>query len=54
MGKVGAQRERGQTLVEFALILALVAVICVASLILFGATVTNLISTLASTVQSNV
>jgi pilus assembly protein Flp/PilA len=42
--------ERGQGLTEYALILALIAVVAVAALTLFGGGVTSLLSTVARSV----
>ena len=53
MEPVESRREAAQALVEFGLLLALVAVVSVASLLLFGTTVGNLISTLSHTVSTN-
>lgn len=44
----------GQSLVEFALLLALVAVVAIAGLLIFGETVVTMMSTLSSTVAMNV
>jgi Flp pilus assembly pilin Flp len=49
-----SRHRRAQGLVEFGLILALVAVVALASLILFGGTVSQLMSTTAHSVQLNV
>jgi Flp pilus assembly pilin Flp len=46
-------RLRAQGLVEFGLLLALVAVVAVAGLLVFGNTVSSLMSTLSHTVSSN-
>ncbi len=51
---VFSRRQRAQGLVEFGLLLALIAVVAVASLILFGGTVSQLMSTTAHSVQLNV
>jgi Flp pilus assembly pilin Flp len=48
------QRQRAQTLVEFGLLLALVAVVAVAGLIVFGSTVSSLMSDLSHTVAANI
>ena len=45
--------QSAQTLVEFGLLLALVAVVAIAGLLLFGTTVSDLISTLSHTVSLN-
>jgi Flp pilus assembly pilin Flp len=47
-------RQEAQALVEFALLLALVAVIAIAGLLLFGNTVQTMMSTVAHTVAINV
>ena len=49
-----SRRERAQGLVEFGLLLALVAVLCVAGLLVFGGTVASMMSTLSQTVATNV
>jgi Flp pilus assembly pilin Flp len=49
-----SRREVAQSLVEFGLLIALVAVVCVAGLLIFGATVSSMMSTLSSTVAFNV
>jgi Flp pilus assembly pilin Flp len=54
MQSLHSHHQRAQSLVEFGLLLALVAVVAVVGLALFGGTVNTLISTLAHTVQSNV
>ncbi|HEV7663040.1 MAG TPA: Flp family type IVb pilin [Chloroflexota bacterium] len=48
------QRERAQAMAEYGLLLALIAVVSIASLILFGAKVASLMSTLSTTVAFNV
>jgi len=49
-----SRHRRAQGLVEYGLVLALVAVVALASLILFGGTVSQLMSTTAHSVQLNV
>ena len=44
------EREEGQTLAEYALILALIAVIAVLALIFLGGTITNLFSSVGNSV----
>lgn len=44
------QRERGQGLVEYGLIIALVAVLAIAGLILFGPAIASLLSNLSTSV----
>jgi Flp pilus assembly pilin Flp len=51
---VCSRRQNAQALVEFGLIIALVAVVSIASLLLFGATVSQLLSTLSRTVTTYV
>ncbi len=51
---VHSTRERAQTLVEFGLLLALVAVVAIAGLLIFGGTVSSMMSTLSHTVAVNV
>jgi len=51
---VSFRNQRAQALVEFGLILALVAVVAVAGLIVFGATVSQLMSTTSHSVAMNV
>ena len=54
MQPVLLDRAAGQSLVEFALLLALVAVIAIVGLLVFGETVVTMMSTLSSTVAMNV
>ena len=49
-----SRHRRAQGLVEFVLLLALVAVVAVAGLLLFGGTVSQLMSTTAHSVALNV
>jgi Flp pilus assembly pilin Flp len=49
-----SRRRHAQGLVEFGLLLALVAVVALASLILFGGTVSTLMSNTAHSVALNV
>ena len=51
---VFSRYHRAQGLVEFGLLIALVAVVALASLILFGGTVSQLMSNTAHSVQVNV
>jgi pilus assembly protein Flp/PilA len=44
------ERQRGQGLVEYGLIIALVAVIAIAGLVLFGPSVASLLSNLGGSV----
>ena len=53
MDPVPVRSEPAQGLVEFALLLALVAVVAIAGLLVFGTTVSDLISTLSHTVSSS-
>jgi Flp pilus assembly pilin Flp len=53
MDLIQSQHQRGQSLVEFGLLLALVAVVAVAGLIIFGATVSSLMSDVSHTVALN-
>ena len=53
MEPVQPQRQAAQGLVEFGLLLALVAVLSIASLIVFGSTVGTIMSTLSRTVAVN-
>jgi pilus assembly protein Flp/PilA len=46
-------RERGQALVEYALILVLIAVVVIAVLTLLGTQVSQVFSTIASTLQGS-
>jgi Flp pilus assembly pilin Flp len=48
------RRQPAQGLVEYGVILALVAVVSIAGLMVFGGAVSQLISTLSSTVVLNV
>ena len=54
MQAVHSRQLRAQSLVEFGLLLALVAVVAVFGLMIFGDTVSSLISKLSYTVSSNV
>lgn len=54
MEPVQSRSQAAQALVEFGLLLALVAVVSIGSLLLFGATVGDLISTLSHTVFTNI
>lgn len=49
-----SQRRRAQTLVEFGLLLALVAVVAISGLLVFSDTVVTMMSTLSNTVALNV
>ena len=51
---VFSRRRRAQGLVEFGLLIALVAVVALAGLILFGATVVQLMSNTSHSVALNV
>ena len=48
------QSQSAQSLVEFSLLLALVAVVAIAGLIVFGGTVSSMMSTLSHTVTVNI
>jgi Flp pilus assembly pilin Flp len=54
MEPVQSRSQAAQALVEFGLLLALVAVVSIGSLLLFGSTVGDLISTLSHTVALNI
>jgi len=54
MEPVQSPRERAQSLTEFGLLLALVAVVAIAGLLVFGNTVSSMMSTLSHTVAFNV
>ena len=54
MQSIESHHERGQSLAEFGLLLALVAVVAIAGLLIFGNTVSALMSTLSHTVSLNV
>ncbi len=54
MDPVYSRPQAAQTLTEFALLLALVAVVAIAGLLLFGGTVSSMMSTLSHTVALNV
>jgi Flp pilus assembly pilin Flp len=54
MEPVQSRSQAAQALVEFGLLLALVALVSIGSLLLFGATVGDLISTLSHTVSMNI
>jgi len=49
-GLAGIEREEGQTLAEYALILALIAVIAVLALIFLGGAITGLFSSVGNSV----
>ena len=53
MEPVHSQRQQAQSLAEFGLLLALVAVVAIAGLIIFGGTVSSMMSSLSHTVASN-
>jgi Flp pilus assembly pilin Flp len=53
MEQVQHRREVAQALVEFGLLIALIAVVAIAGLLVFGTTVRDLISTLSHTVSLN-
>ncbi len=53
MELVQSRRHPAQGLVEFGLILALVAVLAIAGLLVFGSTVSSLISRVSNTVAFN-
>jgi pilus assembly protein Flp/PilA len=42
------RREEGQALVEYALILSLIAVVCIAALTTLGGNVNNILNTIAN------
>ena len=42
------RREDGQALVEYALILSLIAVVCIAALTLLGGNVNNILNTISN------
>jgi hypothetical protein len=54
MQSIESHYLRAQGLVEFGLLLALVAVVAIFGLLLFGSTVSSLISTLSTTVSANI
>ncbi len=54
MQSIESHRLRAQGLVEFGLLLALVAVVAIFGLLIFGSTVTSMISSLSYTVLTNV
>jgi Flp pilus assembly pilin Flp len=54
MEPVHSRRESGQSLVEFGLLIALVAVVAIAGLLIFGGTVSSMMSSLSATVAFNV
>jgi Flp pilus assembly pilin Flp len=49
-----ARRHGAQGLAEYGLILAIVAVVSIAGLLLFGGVVSQMIATLAQTISANV
>ena len=51
---IESHHERAQALAEFGLLLALVAVVAIAGLLIFGSTVSTMMSTLSHTVSLNV
>ena len=53
MKPVQSRRQTAQGLVEFGLLLGLVAVVAIAGLVVFGGTVSTLMSTLSHTVAFN-
>jgi Flp pilus assembly pilin Flp len=54
MQSLHSQHQGAQSLVEFGLLLALVAVVAIAGLMVFGATVSSLMSTVSHTVALNI
>jgi Flp pilus assembly pilin Flp len=54
MDSLQSQRQQGQALVEFGLLLALVAVVAIAGLIVFGGAVSSMMSGLSNTVALNI
>ena len=54
MHSVQSRREAGQSLIEFGLLIALVAVVGIVGLLVFGETVVTMMSTLSHTVSLNV
>jgi Flp pilus assembly pilin Flp len=54
MHAVSTHHLRGQGLVEFGLLLALVAVVAIFGLLIFGNTVSSMISSLSYTVTANI
>lgn len=42
LGKLGASREEGQGLVEYALLVALIAIVVIAALLLLGPQIANI------------
>ena len=54
MQSIESHHQRAQGLVEFGLLLALVAVVAVFGLLIFGNTVSTMMSTLSHTVSLNV
>ena len=53
MSKAQSRRQRAQGLAEYGLLLALVAVVAIAGLLLFGDAVSAMMSTLSQTVRLN-
>jgi Flp pilus assembly pilin Flp len=49
-----SRRQTAQSLIEFGLLLALVAVVAIAGLLIFGGTVSSMMTTLSTTVSVNV
>ena len=45
--------ERGQTLVEYGLLIALIAVVVIAALLLLGPVVANLFNDIGNTIQNS-
>ncbi len=50
MSQFMSERQHGQGLVEYGLIIALVAILAIVSLILFGSTISSLLSQLGGSV----
>jgi Flp pilus assembly pilin Flp len=50
---IHSRRQSAQSLTEFGLLLALVAIVAIAGLLVFGATVSSMMSTLSHTVEAN-
>ena len=53
MDHVRSRRQTAQSLIEFGLLIALVAVVGIVGLLVFGSTVSSMMSTLSHTVSSS-
>lgn len=48
----GARQEKGQTLIEYALIIALIVIVVIAAMLLLGPQIANLYNTITCTLRT--